>query len=161
MWQTKCLSNHQKERKNRKKTNGLKRHSIWHVSLIRASNCLNYTFQHQQICHLLNEWEKKATDVLVCLSGAAAAQEHCTPGSSPRQRGEVMSSLVADGWRAPPLWLPGSAKHKHGLLLWPLQDILTAPRFILKTSWRRWMNVSLSRARPTAHFRKRKKSLGS
>lgn len=51
-----------------------------------------------------------------------------------------MSSLVADGWRAPPPWLHGSAKHKYGLLLWPLQDNLTAPRFILKTWWRGgWM----------------------
>lgn len=84
--------------------------------------------------------KERSADVPVCLSGAVAAQQHSTTGSSPQPRGEVMSSLVADRWRAPPLWLPGSAKHKYGLLLWPLQDNLTAPRFILKTWWRGgWM----------------------
>lgn len=133
--------------------NGFKRRCIWHISLTCALSCQNFTFQHPQTCHRLNEWRKQAADIPVCLSGAASAQEHSTADSSPRPWGEVMSTLVADGWRAPPLWLPGAAKHKYGLLLWLLQDKLTAPRFILEMWWRRWMNVSLSRLQLMACFR--------
>lgn len=103
-----------------------------------APSHLNDTFQNQQLCHFLNQWEKNAADVPIRLCGTAAAQEHCSPGSwSPPEWSS--DEQPARWWmEAPPLWLPGSAQHKYSLLLWPLQDILTAPRFTVKASWR-WM----------------------